>query len=182
MAKKNTQDQTVRDARIRECYTYDPDSGKVFWKVKTRKTKAGDEAGFSRGTMENDYLCAFLDNKKYYLHRLCWFLHYGFHPPKGEMIDHINQKKNDNRLSNLRLASKKDNSGNMPIISTNTSGYRGVSWDKRRQAWAAYINRNNKKKHIGFYKTPILAAKAYDAYAIDYFGSFYANLNFPEAV
>ena len=48
--------------------------------------------------------------------------------------------------------------------STNTSGYRGVSWEKRRNTWTAQITANNKRVYLGSFKTALEAAKAYERY------------------
>jgi hypothetical protein len=56
-----------------------------------------------------------------------------------DICDHINRNPFDNRRSNLRKARHKDNDRNRSLLSSNTSGVTGVSWDKMRQKWRAYI-------------------------------------------
>ena len=57
--------------------------------------------------------------------------------PKGKVIDHINRDKMDNRQSNLRFTSQKTNTHNSSMYTTNTSGHRGVTYDKRNNKWVA---------------------------------------------
>ena len=58
-----------------------------------------------------------------------------------------------------------------------TSKYKGVFWNKQKNKWQSRISKNGKEKHIGFFDDEILAAKAYDSFAIELFGE-YAFLNF----
>lgn len=99
----------------------------------------------------------------------------------SQQIDHINHDRTDNRLVNLRAATRAENMqwGGGGIIATNTSGYRGVSWSKKLRKWQAYININNKPKHLGFFSCRIEAALAYDSAAREHFGEF-AYQNFPK--
>jgi hypothetical protein len=72
--------------------------------------------------------------RKLYGHRVAWYLTYGYWP---EMLDHINQDKTDNRLVNLRQCTSSTNNMNKGLRSDNTSGSRGVSFDKRSGLWEA---------------------------------------------
>lgn len=61
--------------------------------------------------------------------------------------DHINRNPLDNRRSNLREASNKQNQENVGLRSDNTSGHRGVYWDRNK--WRARIKHNGKLLHLG---------------------------------
>jgi hypothetical protein len=65
--------------------------------------------------------------------------------PVGMIIDHRNNVRNDNRLSNLQVLSVKDNTRKSLIRSDNTSGYKGVVWDKQQAGWRVYIRDNDGK-------------------------------------
>lgn len=97
---------------------------------------------------------------------------------KGEFVDHINHIPFDNRKSNLRICSKRENTKNQKKAKNNTSGYKGVSLSKPRLLWMAQIYSDGKHYHIGFFKKKLDAAKAYDAMAVKLHGKF-AFLNFP---
>lgn len=100
--------------------------------------------------------------------------------PDGTEVDHRNRNKLDNRKSNLRLCTPSQNQANTPKRGTGTSRYKGVSWAKSCDRWIAHIHINRKTRHVGSFTSELDAAKAYDAAAREYFGSF-AYLNFPES-
>jgi len=95
---------------------------------------------------------------------------------KGEFIDHINRNSLDNQRKNLRFVSRSLNQANRPKPSNNTSGHKGVGWEKSRNKWRAKIRVNQKLIHLGFYTDPKEAALAYNRAASFYFGE-YALLN-----
>lgn len=72
---------------------------------------------------------------------------------KEIQIDHIHgeQSKNDNRKSNLRIATASQNGMNKKILPTNNSGVTGVFWHKKREKWIAYITVDGERKHLGYF-------------------------------
>ena len=96
--------------------------------------------------------------------------------PDGYDTDHIDGDTLNNRRSNLRIATRVQNNGNARLNKRNTSGYRGVSYDKTRMKWAAYIWKNNRKYFLGRFSTSEEAAIAWNNAALEYFGEF-AKLN-----
>lgn len=99
--------------------------------------------------------------------------------PPEKRIDHISRNGLDNRKCNLRLCNVAENGMNRPKQDNNSSGYKGVGWDKSRNKWRAQIKPNQKSIFIGRFSKKEDAAKAYDEFAKRYFGEF-AYLNFPE--
>jgi hypothetical protein len=93
------------------------------------------------------------------------------------LCDHQNRNGLDNQRSNLRSCTTAENSRNQGLRKTNTSGYKGVTFDKRDKKFKAEIRVNGKLKNLGLYKCPAEAAKAYDAAAANLHGE-YAFLNF----
>ena len=67
----------------------------------------------------------------------------------GEIRDHRNGNGLDNRLSNLRPATKQENNCNNIIRNDNTSGVKGVCWHKSHKKWQAYINYNGLRYNLG---------------------------------
>ena len=95
---------------------------------------------------------------------------------KKDIVDHINGNPLDNQKSNLRICSIAENSRNAVKPKNNTSGFKGVTWDKDRRRWVAQIKFNRKTINLGRFTCPIEAARTYNSAAIKYFGEF-ANLN-----
>jgi hypothetical protein len=95
---------------------------------------------------------------------------------KGEQVDHINGDSLDNRRENLRLCSQSQNNANRKILTTNKSGYRGVSWSNHAKKWRTVFKVNSEQRHLGYFDNIRDAAKAYNLEAKKYFGDF-ANLN-----
>ncbi len=96
----------------------------------------------------------------------------------GENVDHINQKKLDNRLSNLRIVTTEQNSINRPKQINNTSGYKGVC-KLSDNTWQAQIQCKGESTYLGKYPEISEAALAYDLAAKILFGE-YAHLNYPD--
>jgi hypothetical protein len=92
--------------RAHELLRYEPETGKVFWRVTKGKAKKNKEAGsiHSKG-----YVQTCLDEKKYFMHRIVWLMSYGNFPCDKLQINHINEVKNDNRLENLQAVSASEN-------------------------------------------------------------------------
>ncbi|NBW16589.1 MAG: Fis family transcriptional regulator [Caulobacteraceae bacterium] len=91
-------------------------------------------------------------------------------------VDHINHNGLDNRLENLRACNRHEYKRNRSKLKNNTSGFKGVYWNKRRKKYTAYIYDTGNLKYLGSYLCPIEAAKAYNKAAIKYYGEF-AQLN-----
>lgn len=117
------------------------------------------------------YAVATIKYKKTYLHRLIMKV-----IDTSVYVDHINRNKLDNRKSNLRLCSHRDNLNNRPANKNNTSGFKGLYWHKRNNKWVVRITVEGKCISLGCYSDKIEAAKIYNAAAIKYFGEF-AYLN-----
>ena len=86
----------------------------------------------------------------YKAHRLIWVWHYG-NIPDNIQIDHIDRNKKNNRIENLRLVTALENRQNMGVRKDNTSGKKGVYWDKNANKWASAISYNGKKHYLGIF-------------------------------
>ena len=93
-----------------------------------------------------------------------------------EQVDHISGDTLDNRKSNLRVCVNSENSCNRKLRSDSTSGFKGVSWNKNRGKYGAYINHDGKRFELGFFDSAIEAASAYNEKAVELHGEF-ARLN-----
>lgn len=132
--------------RLRELFDYRQDTGELIRKVAISKSsKVGEVVGFFG---HNDYRYASVDNRTYPLHRLVWKWH-GF--DDVEILDHINCNPMDNRIENLRPATKAQNMQNRGIAKNNTSGAKGVSWHKRKCKFQVRVGVNGKRIRIGYF-------------------------------
>lgn len=144
--------------RLQELLDYNKNTGEFRWKIKkSRNIKIGDIAGYIN---ELRYRKIMIDEKFYLAHRLAWLYVYGKFP-KNE-IDHINHKRDDNRINNLRDVTHLENHKNTSIQKSNTSGISGVHWYKLVGRWAASIKVNGEFKHLGHFKNIKDAKRARD--------------------
>lgn len=97
-------------------------------------------------------------------------------PDDGVEVDHVNGDGLDNRRCNLRVCTHAENLRNRRMHANNTSGYKGVCWDKQRGKWRAVIRLNGKLKFIGLFGTAADAGAAYNEAAKKHHGVF-ARLN-----
>ncbi len=96
----------------------------------------------------------------------------------GIQIDHKDRNGLHNWIKNLRVATPSQNTHNRGKMRSNTSGYIGVYWRPDCNLWHCCIRNNNKKVHIGYFKSLIEAAIAYDKKCVELHGEF-AVTNFP---
>lgn len=94
------------------------------------------------------------------------------------LVDHINGDGLDNRRANLREATNAQNMRNKGLYRNNSSGFKGVSWQKECRKWQAGIRLDGTRRHLGLFLVAEDAAAAYDEAARELHGEF-ARLNFP---
>jgi hypothetical protein len=132
---------------LRERLDYNHETGEFKWKVATsNRIKVGSSAGLPG---QNGYGRLRIDGQGYQAHRIAWKLYYGEDPTEGYEIDHKNGNRGDNRIDNLRLVLRPENNYNVPLRVNNTSGFRGVSFDKVINKWRAYVMSNHVKINLG---------------------------------
>ena len=130
---------------LNHLFEYDKETGNLIWKIKKRGIRKGSIAGTVKS---NGYLCVGINYNSYRAHRLIFLMHKGYLP---KTIDHINGDKLDNRIENLRAATVGQNQHNRKTNANNTSGYKGVSWNKARKKWITGIKLEGKKIHLGYF-------------------------------
>lgn len=153
---------------FKDLLKYNPETGKAYWLKHHKKSWVGKEICTKNS---QGYLRVGLNGKRYYLHRVVWYIYYGEEPLH---IDHINGDKSDNRLSNLRSVTNQQNMFNRTGHEDNTSGYKGVF--KTCSGYFARVGYNNKPHYVGHYRTKEEAALAYNEKALELHGEF-ARLN-----
>jgi hypothetical protein len=150
MSKRPLPDQAFLAARLR----YDAETGLLYWLPRTpdmfkanamwtaeqvcaswNSKHAGKEA-FTAVSLIG-YKAGCIDGRVYMAARIIWKLVHGYDPVE---IDHINRVKTDNRLANLREASRADNCRNRGLLRNNTSGVSGVYLEKSSGLWVVEVN------------------------------------------
>ena len=91
---------------------------------------------------------------------------------KGEDVDHIHHKRNDNRKSELRVVTRSQNQMNVGLPSNNVSGVTGVHFDKNRGKWVSQIGINRKRVYLGSFDNFEDAVKARKLAEEKYFGEY----------
>lgn len=147
-------------AQVSALLKYDSETGKLYWLPRPvemcpsqqeanrwNSRFAGKEAFIS--LHHTGYLKGAILNIHFRAHRICWLLHYRSWPENS--IDHINGDKTDNRIENLRDVTCAENHKNQRMRSNNTSGFRGVYWNKNMDKWQSYIRENGRSKHLGVF-------------------------------
>jgi hypothetical protein len=99
-------------------------------------------------------------------------------PPPGLVVDHIDRNPLNNKRSNLRICTTKQNNYNRKRHNK-YSKYKGIYWLSTSNKWRAVIHYYSKHIHLGYFDSEIETAQAYDKKAVELFGEF-AYLNFPE--
>ena len=133
--------------------------GVLYWKeMVTNRTgkRVGKVAGYIH---PKGYRIISVHGYQYKAHRLIFLYHHGYLP---EFIDHANGVKDDNRIENLRAATKAENCRNIGTPAHNTSGIKGVSKMPRLETWRARLSINGKLFQVGGFKTEKLAAEFLD--------------------
>jgi hypothetical protein len=156
--------------------SYDPETGVFVWLPRNDLGKdqnrwntryAGGPAG---NRASNGYHVIRFRGVHYKAHRIAWLLMTGEWP--ADQIDHRDLNRSNNRWSNLRAASAGQNVINRRLQSNNSSGRRGVVFNRQRRKWQVQIGANGKLHYLGCFESKEEAAATYLAAAKIHFGEF----------
>jgi hypothetical protein len=152
--------------QMREWLRYEPDTGRLFWII----VSGGRGRGYPRdkevrGHHPSGYSFIELNGYKYGVHRVAWALGTGEWQPDGLTIDHINGVRSDNRLANLRLATKAQNRMNSPSARNGVRLHLCGKWEARISVDKRYI-------YLGLFSTREEAKAVRDQAAIKLHGEF----------
>ena len=150
---------SLTQERLMSLVSYDAETGVFTWRITRRNCKTGAVAG----SLLKGYVRISIDSKIYAAHRLAWLYTHGCWP--SNEIDHINRVRNDNRLCNLREATRELNTQNANVRVDSPYGIRGVTKHKYSNKYRARIQANKKAMLLGLFDTPEEAAAAYAAAA-----------------
>ncbi len=157
---------------VRDRLAYDPESGALLWKESATQQLAWNRryAGKQAGSLSaKGYYSIGLDDRRYAAHRVIWLLVHG-EWPAGE-VDHINGNPSDNRLANLRSATRSENVSNTRVKDGTETGLKGVK--RARRKYRAQCSVRGVCYHLGVFATPEEAKRARDAFAEKAHGEFF---------
>lgn len=154
--------------RLREVLSYAPETGAFYWLISTsNRAPIGERAGYVR----NDGRTVIgVDGAHYLANRLAFLWMTGEWP--DDEIDHKDNDASNDRWANLRPANSANNKANIRRRRDNTSGFKGVTYDKSRSLWQARTSEGGRTIHLGRFRTPEEAHAAYCAKAHELFGQF----------
>lgn len=133
--------------RVLQVLQYCRNTGTFTWKAPpSPRCKVGSPAG---NLSHTGYRRVMIDGIRYQEHRVVWLVEHGTFPLHD--LDHVNRIRHDNRIQNLRIATRKQNNENSSLRKDNCSGLRGVSWNQARQKWVAQIGHQHQRIHLGFF-------------------------------
>ncbi len=140
----------------------------------TRNSRATKDAIAGRSNGQGYYQVR-IKNICYSAHRLVWYLS-TYLDPGFDYIDHCDGDTTNNTIENLRITNWSANSFNRTKSISNTSGYKGVSFNQEKQKWYVQIKANGKHIYLGTYTNIQEAAEVYNQAALEHHGMF-ARLN-----
>jgi hypothetical protein len=136
----------ITQAVLKERLEYNPGTGVFTHLTNTTHKKKGDVAGFTHSKGYVHVCCA---GKEYKAHRLAYLYMMGYMP---EEVDHEDRVKDNNKWSNLRESDRVLNTNNVGVRKDNTTGVRGLSFDKRgKKHWTYRRQYNGKQETYSFY-------------------------------
>ena len=156
---------------LKDCFEYNESTGVFIWKKRPlshfKNTKGMNifnaiYSGTIAGTIDNHgYARVQLNGKKIRLHQIAWIFVYGLEPLSE--LDHINNDRLENRITNIRLASSSENQQNqIKAKSNNTYSKKlGVHWHSRDKKFSSKITINGETHYLGYFKTEEDASSAY---------------------
>ena len=146
---------------------FDYSDGMLIWKSQlSYRGKVGTVAGNLR---KDGYRQIGIKKTDYLAHRLIYLYFYGEMP---NYVDHIDGNPQNNKIENLRKCTNQQNSFNAATSKNNTSGIKGVSWDKSRKKWQAKCMMNRKTIHLGRFDDRESAALALRSWREQNHGQF----------
>jgi len=140
----------LTQAQANELFEYN--DGSLLWKNRANNLK---HCSKNAGHLDNDgYLRTRVNGKLYLNHRIIFLMKNGYFP---KIVDHIDGNKLNNKIENLRKATKSQNSLNKKTRVDSRSGIKNVYWYKPTEKWKVAISINQKRKHIGYFENLELA-------------------------
>lgn len=159
----------ITQEELKSILSYDPETGLFTWRINaSTRVKEGHVAGYVR--KRDGYLVIRINAIGYSAHRLAWLYMHGVWPA---LIDHKDRNRLNNSIGNLREATVSQNGMNSETNNANSSGYRGVTWNKRSGKWQAQAKVNGRNHYLGLFASADQASFAYESFCKRAHGDFY---------
>lgn len=126
----------ITQEKLNALFRYD--NGFLYWRKNNKIA----------GWYDNGYTRVSIESKQYLLHRIVFMMFHGYMP---EFIDHIDEDRSNNRIANLRAATKSQNNSNVTRNILSFSGVKGVDWHKPLNKWRVRVAVNNKSISVGYF-------------------------------
>lgn len=154
----------IKHDTLHEMFEYK--DGNLYRKLTTStNAKQGDVVG----TICNKYLVVTIKKKPYKLHRIIFYMHFGYLP---KILDHVDGDTRNNRIENLRSATNQENQRNKKQHKNNSSGYKNVTFNARNKKWQVGLMINKRYKYFGLFEDIELADLVATEARNKYFGEF----------
>lgn len=166
-------DPRINKEFVRAHFSYDPSTGALLRKIATRFSPVGSVVGCQTGKGHltgAGYLGVRLKNRLYKVAHLVWLHEKGTWP--AQSLDHIDRDTNNNRIENLREATRFQQAQNLVRKKTSRSGVRGVYWHIKMRRWQAEITANGRRLFLGSFKSKAQAVRARRAGEKTYHGEY----------
>ena len=138
---------------VLDMFVYDSESGLLTRSKWTSNRTVGAPVGSPN---KDGHLKTTIRGKSYLVHRVVWLFYYG-EWPEGQ-LDHIDGDPANNRIANLRIASRVENARNLGVPVHNKTGIMGVSWAKAQRKWVAQIKSESGTIYLGNFDSMFEAA------------------------
>lgn len=159
-----TNKEDITQELIAKVLSYDPISGIFIWISNLHSKRAVPRSRAGSLVSTTGYRSISLFGRSYLEHHLAWFITYGVWP---KQLDHINQKRDDNRITNLREVTVSENSRNRSRRKQTKTGEHGIWFNSRTQKYVAEITLNGKKVYQKSFTDPDEAVRERKAKSLE---------------
>jgi hypothetical protein len=150
----------MKKDQLNQLFTYI--NGSIYWKTPRKRINVGDKAGT---TLSTGYRSVLIDGKRQMEHRVIFMMHHGFLPKE---LDHIDGNSLNNKIENLREATRSSNMQNTKLLTKNKSKCKNVYWHKISKKWKVQLSANKQRMFCGSFNdlelADLVAQEARDKY------------------
>jgi hypothetical protein len=157
-------DKIITQEYLKTIFEYK--DGELYWKIFYKNKKIGEKVDCR---INNNYKIICFNGKNYRIHRIIFLLCFGYLP---KLIDHKDGNSLNNNLENLREANISQNTCNSKKPITNSSGIKGIYWNKAKKKWMVRLGLNKARIYLGIYDDLNIAKQIMKEARNKYHGEF----------